>query len=80
MGIASFLSTFDEKREATFANAGEVLPIERRGSRKGHLYQLLGHSLRSALSVEPFLSILDENSAAHPIFSHPGVEFIWLTS
>ena len=76
--IASFFSTFDEKREATFVKAGEGLPIERRGSRKGHLYQLLGHSLRSALSVEPFLITLDENSDAHPIFSHPGVEFIYM--
>ena len=76
--IASFFSTFDEKREATFVKAGEGLLIERRGSRKGHLYQLLGHSLRSALSVEPFLITLDENSDAHPIFSHPGVEFIYM--
>lgn len=76
--IASFFSTFDEKREATFVKAGEGLPIERRGSRKGHLYQLLGHSLRNALSVEPFLITLDENSDAHPIFSHPGVEFIYM--
>lgn len=76
--IASFFSTFDEKREATFVKAGKGLPIERRGSRKGHLYQLLGHSLRSAISVEPFLITLDENSDAHPIFSHPGVEFIYM--
>ena len=76
--IASFFSTFDEKREATFVKAGEGLPIERRGSRKGHLYQLLGHSLRNALSVEPFLITLDQDSDAHPIFSHPGVEFIYM--
>ena len=76
--IASFFAQVDEKREATFVQSGEGLPIERRGSRKGHLYQLLGHSLRSGLSVEPFLITLDQNSDAYPIFKHAGVEFVYM--
>lgn len=78
MPIASFFAKFDEKREATFVKAGQGLPIERRGSRKGHLYQLLGHRVRSERSVEPFLITLDGGSDACPIFSHPGVEFIYM--
>lgn len=76
--IASFFARFDEKREATFVKAGQGLPIERRGSSKGHLYQLLGHGLRSETKVEPFLITLDEGSDAYPIFQHPGVEFIYM--
>ncbi|MEL6278437.1 MAG: XRE family transcriptional regulator [Pseudomonadota bacterium] len=76
--IATFFAKFDEKREATFVKAGNGLAIERRGSSKGHLYQLLGHSLRSATQVEPYLITLDETSDAYPIFQHPGVEFIYL--
>lgn len=76
--IATFFATFDEKREATFVRKGSGLAIERRGSSKGHLYQLLGHSLRSNLQVEPFLITLDERSDAYPIFQHPGVEFIYM--
>lgn len=76
--IGTFFATFDEKREATFVKKGTGLTIERRGSSKGHLYQLLGHSLRSTLQVEPFLITLDENSDAYPIFQHPGVEFIYM--
>ena len=76
--IATFFATYDEKREATFVRKGNGLAIERRGSSKGHLYQLLGHSLRSSLQVEPFLITLDENSDAYPIFQHPGVEFIYM--
>lgn len=78
MPIASFFAEFDAKREATFVKSGHGLPIERRGSSKGHLYQLLGHSLRSKASVEPFLITLDEDSDAYPIFKHPGVEFIYM--
>lgn len=76
--IAAFFAKFDEKREATFVRAGEGLAIERRGSSKGHLYQLLGHSLRSKVSVEPFLITLVEGSDAYPIFQHRGVEFIYM--
>ncbi len=76
--IATFFATFDEKRDATFVKKGSGLTIERRGSSKGHLYQLLGHSLRSKLQVEPFLITLDEDSDAYPIFQHPGVEFIYM--
>lgn len=76
--IATFFAKFDEKRDATFVKAGEGLTIERRGSSKGHLYQLLGHSLRSAMQVEPFLITLDEGSDAYPIFQHAGVEFIYM--
>ncbi len=74
--LATFFEKFDEKREASFVRAGEGLTIERRGSRSGHLYQLLGASLRSKVRMEPYLITLDEHSDAHPIFRHPGVEFI----
>ncbi len=76
--IATFFARYDEKREATYVKAGQGLAIERRGSHKGHLYQLLGHSLRSKTQVEPYLITLDETSDAHPIFQHPGVEFIYM--
>ncbi|MGF1445193.1 MAG: helix-turn-helix domain-containing protein [Pikeienuella sp.] len=76
--IATFFARFDQKREATYVKAGHGLAIERRGSQKGHLYQLLGHSLRSPVRVEPYLITLDAGSDAHPIFQHPGVEFIYM--
>ncbi|MEM8755003.1 MAG: helix-turn-helix domain-containing protein [Pseudomonadota bacterium] len=78
MPIGSFFAAADEKREATFVKAGRGLTIERRGTSKGHRYQLLGHSLRSPLSVEPYLITLDETSDAYPIFSHEGTEFIYM--
>ena len=78
MPIGSFFAAADEKRDATFVKAGEGLKIERRGSSKGHDYQLLGHSLRSKVKVEPFLITLDEGSDAFPIFQHEGTEFIYM--
>jgi transcriptional regulator with XRE-family HTH domain len=76
--LASFFTKFDEKREASFVRAGEGLTIERRGSKSGHIYQLLGASLRSAVRVEPYLITLTRDSDAYPIFQHPGVEFLYM--
>lgn len=78
MPLGSFFTSFDEKREATFVRAGEGLTIERRGSAKGHKYQLLGHGVRSKVQVEPFLITLDKDSDAFPIFQHEGTEFIYM--
>ena len=78
MPLGSFFATFDDKRDATFVRSGEGLTIERRGSSKGHRYQLLGHSLRSPVQVEPYLITLTEESDAYPIFSHEGTEFIYM--
>ena len=78
MPLASFFTKFDEKSDATHVKAGQGLTIDRRGSSKGHRYQLLGHGLRAKLNVEPFLITLDEGSDAYPIFQHEGVEFLYM--
>ena len=41
--VTSFFRRYEEERDATFVRAGQGLNIERRGSRAGHQYQLLGH-------------------------------------
>ena len=76
--MTALFARFDESRDATFVRAGEGLPIERRGSRAGHLYQLLGNSMRGEVRVEPFLITLDEEASTYPVFEHPGYEFIYM--
>lgn len=78
MPLGSLFTKFDQKSDATFVKGGQGLTIERRGSSKGHRYQLLGHGLRSEVGVEPYLITLDETSDAFPIFQHEGVEFLYM--
>ncbi|HEY0798920.1 MAG TPA: XRE family transcriptional regulator, partial [Candidatus Baltobacteraceae bacterium] len=78
--VGMFFAKFDEKRDATFVRSGNGLPIERRGTRSGHLYQLLGHSVKSDISVEPYLITLTDEADPYPIFQHEGVEFIYMLS
>ena len=76
--VTALFRQFEEQRDATFVPAGQGLQIERRGTRAGHQYQLLGHSIHSEVSVEPYLITLREDSEVFQIFQHEGVEFIYM--
>jgi transcriptional regulator with XRE-family HTH domain len=76
--VTAFFRRYEEERDATFVSAGQGLTIERRGTRAGHQYQLLGHTLRKNIAVEPYLITLTEKSDVFPIFQHAGVEFLYM--
>jgi transcriptional regulator with XRE-family HTH domain len=74
--VTALFRQFEEHRSASFVPAGQGLTIERRGTRAGHQYQLLGHGVRGAVDIEPYLITLTEQSDVFPLFQHEGVEFI----
>ncbi|MBI5015665.1 MAG: helix-turn-helix transcriptional regulator [Deltaproteobacteria bacterium] len=76
--VTAFFRKFEEERDATFVRAGEGLKIERRGTRAGHQYQLLGHTVGKSIAVEPYLITLTEQSDVFPVFQHSGMEFIYM--
>jgi transcriptional regulator with XRE-family HTH domain len=76
--VTAFFRKFEEERDATFVRAGEGLKIERRGTRAGHQYQLLGHTVGKSIVMEPYLITLTEESDVFPVFQHSGVEFIYM--
>ena len=76
--VTAFFRRYEERRDAVFVPAGQGLVIERRGTRAGHQYQLLGHSggVTGRVIVEPYLITLTEKSEVFPLFQHSGLEFI----
>jgi transcriptional regulator with XRE-family HTH domain len=74
--IATFFKAHGDARSATHVPAGQGLVIERRGTRAGHQYQLLGHAPAGPLMVEPYLITLTEVSDVFPVFQHAGIEFL----
>ncbi|APH58471.1 helix-turn-helix domain-containing protein [Granulibacter bethesdensis] len=78
--ISSFFSDFDERRDCSYVPAGMGLSIERRGTKAGHKYELLGHSLGSGLAVEPYLITLSKDAAPYTQFQHKGTELIFMLS
>ncbi len=76
--VASLFKGFEQNREATFVKAGDGLEIERRGTRAGQQYLLLGHAPHDDLTVEPYLITLQDSSDVFPVFQHGGLEFIYM--
>ncbi|MEM7171676.1 MAG: helix-turn-helix domain-containing protein [Pseudomonadota bacterium] len=76
--VTSLFRKYEEQRDATFVKADSGLLIERRGSRAGHQYRLLGHTVGKGTSVEPYLVTLTEKSEVFPLFQHSGTEFIYI--
>ena len=70
----------EEHRDCSFVKAGTGVRIERRGTKVGHLYDLLGHSLAGEISVEPYLITLSKDAVPYTNFRHLGVEFIYMLS
>jgi len=76
--LTTLFAAFDENRDCSFVKAGQGVAIERRGTKIGHVYQLLGHALGGDVIVEPYLITLREGGAAYTGFQHAGTEFIYM--
>ncbi len=78
--MTAFFQRFEQQREAVFVAAGSGLEIERRGTRAGHQYNLLGHTggVEGKMVVEPYLLTLTETSDVFPTFQHKGLEFLYM--
>ena len=76
--VTSLFRSFEEIRDATFVKAGQGLTIERRGTRAGHQYQLLGHSPHGPVMVEPYMITITHESDVFPTFQHAGLEFLYM--
>lgn len=78
--LTALLRRFEEQRNAVFIKAGEGADVERRGTRAGHQYALLGHigANMSGVVVEPYLITLTTDSDVFPTFQHGGLEFIYM--
>lgn len=74
--VTAFFRKYEEARGVSFVPAGQGLAIERRGTRAGHQYRLLGHTVSKQLFVEPYLITLTDESDVFPLFQHGGVEFL----
>lgn len=78
--LTTLFERFEERRGAVFVKAGAGVELERRGTRAGHQYNLLGHigATASGVQVEPYLITLSTESDVFPTFQHEGLEFLYM--
>lgn len=78
--ITELFSGFEESRDCSYVKSGTGIRIERRGSKVGHHYDLLGHSLAGPIAVEPYLITLTNDAIPYTAFQHEGVELLYMLS
>ena len=78
--LTAFFRRYEEPRNAVFVKSGQGVEVERRGSRAGHQYNVLGHidNNTSGVVVEPYLITLTADSDVFPTFQHLGIELIYM--
>ena len=78
--VTALFKSFDERREVQHVQAGDHIEVDRRGTRAGHQYNLLGHigSNASGVMVEPYLITLTSASDTFPTFQHEGLELLFM--
>jgi transcriptional regulator with XRE-family HTH domain len=78
VSLSSLFASFEEHQDCSYVPSGQGVSIERRGTKVGHLYQLLGHVMGGDIAVEPYLITLKEKADPFTGFQHSGVEFIYM--
>jgi transcriptional regulator with XRE-family HTH domain len=76
--LSLLFAASEERQDCSYVKAKQGVVIERRGSKVGHVYQLLGHVIGGEVVVEPYLITLKEEAEAYTSFQHSGVEFIYM--
>lgn len=76
--ITALFSAFEETRDCSHVKAGQGVQIDRRGTKVGHVYELLGHGLGGDLVVEPYLITLNDDAEPYTGFRHAGTEFLYM--
>jgi len=78
VSLSMLFAATEERRDCSFVRAKQGVIIERRGTKVGHVYQLLGHVIGGDVVVEPYLITLKEEAEAFTGFQHAGIEFIYM--
>lgn len=78
--ITTLFASFEEQHDVSYVKSGEGTRIERRGTKVGHVYQLLGTTLRDDMVMEPYLITLNADAVPYTGFQHEGLEFLYMLS
>ncbi|WP_323989939.1 helix-turn-helix domain-containing protein [Nguyenibacter sp. L1] len=78
--LSQLFSASEEQRDCSYVPAGQGVVIERRGTKAGHEYRLLGHLLGGDVVLEPYLITLHEEAHPYTNFRHSGIELIYMLS
>lgn len=76
--LAALFTVSGTKRDCSYVRRGAGVVIDRRGTKAGHRYELLGHSLSGDVAIEPYLITLEKDAKPYTAFQHAGMELIYM--
>ena len=77
--MSNLFKDFDAPEgDANYVPKGEGMDVARRGTKRGHVYELLSYDQGPKKLFEPLLITLDDQSVVFPRFQHAGTEFIYM--
>jgi transcriptional regulator with XRE-family HTH domain len=78
--VARFFASHDQRADLSLVRSGRGIAVQRRGSKAGFSYELLGHLLSGEKYVEPYLVTISSEATPSPGFQHTGIEFMHILS
>lgn len=79
ISMSNLFKDFDAPEgDANYVPKGEGMDVARRGTKRGHVYELLSYDQGPKKLFEPLLITLDDESEVFPRFQHAGIEFIYM--
>ena len=79
ISLSNLFKDFDAPEgTAPFIPKGGGMDVARRGTKRGHSYELLSYEQAPKKRFEPFLITLDDESETFPSFQHEGTEFMYM--
>lgn len=76
--ISMFFHRIEKSRYVSFVPAEQRMTVDRRGSRAGHIYEMLGHNTGQSIAVEPFLVTYDKDAEPFDTFQEEGFKFVFV--
>ena len=80
VSLASIFAGTEVRRDCSYVKAGRGVQIDRRGTKAGHRYELVGHSVAGPIQIEPYLITLTKDAEPYTSFQHAGAEIIYMLS
>jgi transcriptional regulator with XRE-family HTH domain len=76
--VSMFFYRIEKSRYVSFVPAGEGLAVDKRGTRAGHIYEMLGHNIGHTIGIEPFIVKIDKHSEPYSMFQEEGFKFVYM--
>lgn len=78
--ISMFFHRIEKSRYVSFVPADKRMKVDKRGTRAGHVYEMLGHNTGQSIAIEPFFVTYDNDAEPHSTFQEEGYKFIYMVS